>query len=116
MPHSPQNTLWWEARLQARLPRCYEDPKTYFLQYTNDGDNEIHSNEYDLMTSSTNRIGAVHVPMQGREQIYETIDFDEKLEDIILENVLMQILNSSYHRRHKPVSYTHLTLPTILLV
>ena len=96
------NNLWREAKLHVRLPRGYEDPKSYFFQYRNDGDDEVFSNEYDLMTSSTNRIGAVHVPMKSRKNIYETIDFDEKLDDIILENVLMQILNSSYYRRRKP--------------
>ena len=100
-PNLAHNNLWREAKLHVRLPRGYEDPKSYFFQYRNDGDDEVFSNEYDLMTSSTNRIGAVDVPVKSRKNIYETIDFDEKLDDIILENVLMQILNSSYHRRRK---------------
>ena len=76
-PNLAHNNLWREAKLHVRLPRGYEDPKSYFFQYRNDGDDKVYSNEYDLMTSSTNRIGALHEPMKRREKIYETIAFDQ---------------------------------------
>ena len=69
IPHLAHNNLWRDAKLHVRLPTGYEDPKSYFFQYKNDGNDEVHSNEYDLMTSSTNRIGAVDVPVKSRKNI-----------------------------------------------
>jgi hypothetical protein len=54
------------------------------------------------MPSSSRRIGALHLPLKRKKYVSDSTQPSyggDDLDDLILENVLRQILNSSYHRR-----------------
>lgn len=67
------------------------------------------------MTSSSRRIGALHLPLKRRKNVSDSTKStsgDDDLEEVILENVLRQILNSSYHRRRLQFQ-PHLQYPQV---
>ena len=92
----------------------YEDPVSYFLRpvYVY---NQIERSG-DLSTSSSNRIESIHRPRKRRKKTNpkknDFMSTDESLDDLILENVLKQILNSSYHRKRQQ-SRPHLQKPQV---
>ena len=109
-----QNSLWRDAQLHVRLPVGYEDPVSYFLRPVY-GYNQIERSG-DLSTSSSNRIETIYRPRKRRKKTnLKKNGFmytDESLDDLILENVLKQILNSSYHRKRLQ-SRPHLQKPQV---
>ena len=92
----------------------YEDPVSYFLRpvYVY---NQIERYG-DLSTSNSNRIETVYRPTKRRKKTKPKknvfMSTDESLDDLILENVLKQILNSSYHRKYQQ-SRLHLQKPQV---
>lgn len=69
-----------------------------------------------MATSSSDRVETIYKPRKRKKNVgYKKNDFisnDESLDDLILENVLKQILNSSHHRKRQQ-SRPHLQRPQV---